>query len=76
MHEELITITDGHNTIDRGKYFVITAEINKYINKCNSLGISFEKVTNNFSYKSNTNKDFLNVNEIKDLIKKLDHNVN
>ena len=71
LHEELITITDGQNTIDRGKYFVITPEINSYINNCNVNGISFEKVSNKFSYKSNTNTDFLNINEIKDLIKKL-----
>ena len=51
LHEELITISDGSNTIDRGKYFVITPEINSYIRKCNSLGICFEKVNKDFSYK-------------------------
>ena len=75
LHEELITITDGQNTIDRGKYFVITPDISNYIDKCNSLGITFEKVAKDFSYQSNTNKDFLNVNEIKDLIKKIESNV-
>ena len=76
LHEELITISDGSNTIDRGKYFVITPEINSYIRKCNSLGICFEKVNKDFSYKSNTNKDFLKVDEIKDLINNLENNVN
>ena len=29
MHEELITISDGVNTIDRGNYYVITPSLQK-----------------------------------------------
>ena len=69
MHEELITITDGINTIDRGEYYVITPSINEYIEKCHQREIIFNKLDSNFSYKSNTNTHFLNKNELSNLIK-------
>ena len=69
MHEELITITDGINTIDRGEYYVITPSINKYIEKCHQRDIKFTKLNSNFSYKSNTNTHFLNKNQLSTLIK-------
>tara|TARA_A100001388_G_scaffold258037_1_gene224278 strand:+ start:222 stop:1217 length:996 start_codon:yes stop_codon:yes gene_type:complete len=69
MHEELITITDGANTIDRGQYYVITQDKEKYMTKCDELKISYKKVLPEFSYKSDTNTSFLSEVEIKNLIK-------
>ena len=69
MHEELITITDGANTIDRGQYYVITQDKEKYMTNCNKLKISYKKVLPEFSYKSDTNTSFLSEVELKNLIK-------
>ena len=74
MHEELITISDGVNTIDRGNYYVITPSIQKYSDQCKSRGIDFKNLPIDFSYKSNTNKDFLTVEDLKKLINKLKKN--
>tara|TARA_S200000501_G_scaffold363322_1_gene394116 strand:- start:211 stop:1206 length:996 start_codon:yes stop_codon:yes gene_type:complete len=68
LHEELITDTDSKNTVDRGKYFVIAQSIEEYKTKCKLENIRFTQVIENFSYKSNTNNDFLNINQIKYLI--------
>ena len=72
MHEELITISDGVNTIDRGNYYVITPSLQKYSDQCKSSGIDFKNLPIDFSYKSNTNKDFLTVEDLKKLINKLE----
>ncbi len=68
LHEELITDTDSKNTVDRGKYFVIAQSIEEYKTKCKLENIRFTQVIENFSYKSNTNNDFLNINQLKNLI--------
>tara|TARA_Y100000739_G_C20600860_1_gene462890 strand:- start:1285 stop:2280 length:996 start_codon:yes stop_codon:yes gene_type:complete len=68
LHEELITDTDSKNTVDRGKYFVIAQSIEEYKTKCKLENIRFTQVIENFSYKSNTNNDFLNINQLKYLI--------
>ena len=69
MHEELITITDGANTIDRGQYYAITQDKEKYMTNCDNLKISYKKVLPEFSYKSDTNTSFLSEVELKNLIK-------
>ena len=69
MHEELITTTDGLNTLDRGKYYVIAPNINAYMKKCDDQSISYERLRANFNYKSDTNPDFLNVKDLRYLIK-------
>lgn len=74
-HEELITTTDGSSTIDRGKYYVITPSLENYSKECRSKGIKFNNLPSEFSYKSNTNKDFLTVENLEDLIKRLEANV-
>ena len=73
MHEELITVTDGINTIDLGEYYVITPSLNEYIKKCQGKSIPFKRLDQNFSYKSNTNENFLNKEEISNLIKNYLH---
>ena len=73
MHEELITVTDGINTIDLGEYYAITPSLNEYIKKCQGKSIPFKRLDQNFSYKSNTNENFLNKEEISNLIKNYLH---
>jgi len=72
LHEEMITETDAFNTVEFEKYFVILPsmklwDINKFTKESNShIGKMCEY---GFSYKSNTNKDFLTINDLKYLIK-------
>ena len=70
IHEEMITYADSFNTYDLGNYYGIIQH---------SLEIKFEKYTSHFkqiqpvehgfSYNSKNNPDFLNVTQLRDLIK-------
>jgi UDP-N-acetylglucosamine 4,6-dehydratase len=71
LHEEMITETDALNCIEFEKYFVILPstklwDIEKFRKESNS---SEGKMCEfGFSYNSGTNKDFLNVGDLEDLI--------
>ncbi len=69
LHEEMITTSDSFSTIDLGNYYAILppdgAVKTKYIEK-NS---SFKEVPPGFSYNSKSNADFINPEEIRELIK-------
>ena len=69
IHEEMITVSDGFSTVDLGRYFAITPNREEYINECQQLNISCNKVPKNFSYRSDLNKEFLSVEKIRELIK-------
>ena len=71
LHEEMISKSDALNTIAYKNYFVITPhsgfmhwDKNKYL-KYNRNG---KNCKNGFNYSSDTNKDFLSVNQLKKLI--------
>ena len=72
LHEEMITETDALNTVEFEKYFVILPstqlwDIDKFRKESNSsLGEMCEYW---FFYNSGTNKHFLNVTDLQDLIK-------
>ena len=68
IHEEMISVSEGYNTIDLGKYYSIIPSfsdysIEKYIKKYGG-----KKVKNKFSYNSLDNNDYLSVQQIKKLI--------
>ena len=68
IHEELITLADGQNSVDFGKYFAILPafgfnSINKYKNK-----IKFVKCKRNFNLISSINSKFLNKEDIQKLL--------
>jgi len=70
LHEEMITSSDSSNTIDLGKYYAILGSkiqqnMDQYI-QC----FQAEKVPTGFAYESGRNQEFLNVQEIRSLIKK------
>lgn len=70
IHEEMITSSDSYNTYDLERYYVIlpvTMSWDKaqYLDKFKG-----EKVIESFSYNSGTNKDCLDVEAIRALIKK------
>jgi UDP-N-acetylglucosamine 4,6-dehydratase len=72
LHEEMITQTDALNCVEFEDYFVILPstplwDIDKFKKESN---VSIGKMCNeNFSYNSGTNKDFLSVSELQQLIK-------
>jgi hypothetical protein len=65
MHEEMISSYDSPNTIDLGRCYAIL----------NTNNFKFYKnqkfLREDFSYKSNTNNNFLNVTQLKKIIKDL-----
>ena len=72
LHEDMITETDALNSVEFEKYFVILPstqlwDIDKFRKESNSsLG---EMCEYGFSYNSGTNKHFLNITDLQDLIK-------
>ena len=72
LHEEMITETDALNSVEFEKYFVILPstelwDVDKFRRESNS---SVGKMCEfGFSYNSENNNDFLNVADLKDLIK-------
>jgi UDP-N-acetylglucosamine 4,6-dehydratase (inverting) len=70
IHEEMITESDSPNTVDLGGYYAILpsgdpAAIEAY---CSARGAS--PVPAGFAYQSGTNRDFLSVEQLRELITK------
>lgn len=68
IHEEMITDSDSFNTVDLGKYFAILPSAGKYTveSYCQSFG--GKPVPPGFAYNSGSNADFLNVEQLRELI--------
>lgn len=69
IHEEMITISDSITTYDLGKYYTILPQVplwdlSDFINYFNP-----KKVKEGFNYNSGTNDNFLNIKELRELIK-------
>ena len=70
IHEEMITTADSQTTYEIKKYFVILPDNSKQIfKKFKKKFSNMKKVKPNFNYNSKNNK-FLNIFELKNLIKK------
>jgi UDP-N-acetylglucosamine 4,6-dehydratase (inverting) len=74
IHEEMITASDGYNTVDLGRYFAIlpsfSGDMTGFISVeeyCEKMGAS--RVPVGFCYNSGTNRDFLTVTELRELIR-------
>lgn len=70
IHEEMITETDSMNTLDCGKYYVILPSmsiwnVDEFINHFKAKKVPF-----GFKYNSGENTEWVNVEQIRDLIKK------
>jgi UDP-N-acetylglucosamine 4,6-dehydratase/5-epimerase len=68
MHEEMITESDSYNTIEFDRYFAIIpdgAKKDKYLKYYNA-----KEVKKGFKYNSNENTEWLDVSEMRKLIKK------
>ena len=69
LHEEMITSSDSENTYDIGKYYLVKNNLSKNASQNKYDGFTPKSVPENFRYVSNTNEDFLNIDEIRNLIK-------
>ena len=69
LHEEMITYSDAENTYDIGKYYLINSNHSANIKSSKYDGFIPVHVPENFRYASNTNESFLNIDEIRALIK-------
>tara|TARA_A100001388_G_C28768586_1_gene502375 strand:- start:1899 stop:2915 length:1017 start_codon:yes stop_codon:yes gene_type:complete len=69
IDEDLITSSESISTIDIGNYYVILPEQNDLFDRYKNTFKSFKKVEEGFSYNSRTNKNFLSISEIRNLIR-------
>ena len=67
MHEEMITVHDCPNTIDCKNFYVIYS--NQKEKNAGLLRLKGKVCPINFRYSSDQNKDFLNISQLKSLIK-------
>ncbi len=76
IHESLCSVDDARYTLEFNNHYLIKPSITLNVkssykkNKINELG---KKVADNFEYNSGTNKNFLNQNQIKNILKKLSY---
>ena len=66
----MITASDSVTTIDLGDYYAILPSDGQLQKKYTSSGISFTSVPQGFSYNSGSNPKFLEVEELRGLIRK------
>ena len=69
IHEEMITASDSFNTVDLGDYFAILPSGGAYTvgEYCDKFG--GKPVKSGFAYNSGSNPDFLNVSQLRKLIR-------
>ena len=69
LHEDLMTEAESLNALELNDKFIMLPSVNKkYINYYKKFSKKIKRLKN-FSYSSNTNKDFLSVEQIKNILK-------
>lgn len=72
LHEVLISQDESRFTKDYGKFLIIESQFaSRKTNKYSSVGIG-RPVSEDFIYSSDTNKDWLNISQLKQLLKNSD----
>ena len=70
IHEEMITASDSFNKFDLGKYFAILPSDESLLNSYKDKRIEFNRVEPGFAYNSGSNTEFLDVEKLRNLIRK------
>ena len=70
IHEEMITASDGYSTIDLGDYYAILPSDGSIQHLYEDAGMTLKPVPPGFVYSSGSNTEFLNVSQLRDLIRK------
>jgi UDP-N-acetylglucosamine 4,6-dehydratase (inverting) len=68
IHEEMITASDSLNTVDLGAYYAILPSAGSYSVDDYVARTGAQRVPEGFSYDSGANPDFLNVEQLRELI--------
>jgi UDP-N-acetylglucosamine 4,6-dehydratase len=68
IHEEMITASDSFNTVDIGKYYAILPAAGAYSIEEYCAALNGAKVAPGFAYGSDSNSDFLSVDQLRLLI--------
>jgi UDP-N-acetylglucosamine 4,6-dehydratase (inverting) len=69
VHEEMITASDSYNTVDLGRYFAILPSSGQFSSDAYLEKREGMRVPKGFAYNSGTNDRFLNVDELRELIR-------
>lgn len=69
LHEEMITETDAHNTIEFDNYYVILPSMRLWDIDKFMRALGGRRCPDNFKYNSGTNPDFLTVEQLRELIR-------
>ena len=70
VHEDLITFAESFSTIDIGNFYAILPNPEYHLGRHDKKFPLCKKVPEGFQYNSGTNKNFLNIGELRELIKK------
>ena len=70
LHEELISVNDSKNTLSFKNFFLILPNLNSSNRKNYLTKYGNNFVPENFHYNSKDNKDFLNVTQLRNILKK------
>ena len=69
LHEDLMTEAESSNTLElNDRYILLPFVEKKYIDHYKKISKKVKRL-NNFSYSSNTNNEFLSVEQIKNILK-------
>lgn len=68
IHEEMITASDSFNTVDLGRYFAILPAAGTHSVESYCSAHKCAPVTPGYAYNSGTNKEFLSVEQLRELI--------
>jgi FlaA1/EpsC-like NDP-sugar epimerase len=69
IHEEMITASDSFQTVDLGDYFAILPAARNQSRKCYEKYSDCQWIPPGSSYASDTNPDFLNIDQLRQLIR-------
>jgi UDP-N-acetylglucosamine 4,6-dehydratase (inverting) len=69
LHEEMITSSDSHSTVDLGPYFAILPSGDAAVQERYLAATGARRVEPGFTYSSGTNERFLTVDELRALIR-------
>ena len=69
IHEEMITSADSNSTFDLGKYYAIFPSDGMVEKKYKNENIAIKKVESGFTYNSGSNEEFLNVTDLREMIR-------
>ena len=68
IHEEMITVSDSFYTYDLGKYYAILPSLPNWKLSDFILKFDAKKVNNGFSYNSGDNEEWLNVDQLTEMV--------